>query len=252
MNKEKALVLKFGGSGATTIEGANVEYLTSFLSSLVDVFSQYERIGLIIGGGPRIRSLQKTVNTDYEKNMIAREALWEHAEQLLDVIIELGLEAVPVIPHSIDEAIQIINLQLGKVVVLSWLKEGQSTDASAIFLADEWQFQGYEATIVILSNVTHIFTSDPKIDPQAKSIQSSNVKALVEQNILVDDPLAFKPGMNVTIDPVAVAHLLEMEDNAPKIFFGDYKDAESVRAFLLGLVPQNGTILSTQCVKTIY
>lgn len=252
MTKERALILKFGGSSATNMEGANTEYLSSFLGGILDLLQAYDRVGVIIGGGPRIRELQKTVETNTEKDLIAREALWEHAEQLRKVAEDLGLETFPNIPHSPAEVHLALQEQMEKVIAVSWLNEGQSTDASAVFLAEEWKDQGYEAVIVILSNVLHIFTADPKSNPDAAPIQSSSVSLLVKEGVLLNDPEKFRPGMNVTIDPVAVSHLEKQGKKAPAVFFGDSQDITGVRQFLSGENPETGTVLRPDIRQTSY
>lgn len=241
-NHERAIVIKFGGSYATTMEGANREYLHSFLAELIGLLQDYQRIGLVIGGGPRIRALQQTVDGDHQKNMIAREALWEHAEDLKSVIEELGFAAEPV-PHDFAAALETLAHQTSPVVVVSWLADGQSTDTSAVTLAETWQTQGYEAVIVILSNVANIFTADPRVIPDAQPITHSSVQHLVEEGVLLNDPATFKPGMSVTIDPVAVSRLEAMGEKAPSVWFGNGADKEGVKEFIRHGRAQTGTTL---------
>ena len=100
-NTEKAITLKLGGSEATSAEGANYEYLYSFIDQIANTLNTFDKIGLIIGGGPRIRVLQKTVDTDYEKDMIAREAMWGHAETLSEVASNLGFEKIVLVGQDL-------------------------------------------------------------------------------------------------------------------------------------------------------
>lgn len=251
--KQKALVIKFGGSVATNIEGANEHYLRNFFEHLgLDVLSSVDRLGLLIGGGPRVRELQKSVSTNYEKDMIAREAMWEHAESLRTVAEELGLDPTEAVPHSSKELLEMLPDLENKTVVASWLKDGQSSDASAISLAEAWVNQGYEAAVVILSNVAHIFTADPKKDDSAKPISYSSVDQLVKEGVLIDDPSKFTPGMSVTIDPIAVRTLKDMRDEAPTVFFGNSESYDDVRSFLIGESIQSGTILDPAQNNTEY
>lgn len=251
--KERALIIKFGGSVATTPDGANKDYLRSFLKGLgLDLLRSYQRVGLVIGGGSRVRALQKGLETDYQKDMIAQGALWEHAQDLLSVAGEVGLETVDRIPHSRTEAYQMVAHQQKPVLAMSWVTTGQSTDAAAVMLSEMWQQRQYKAEIVILSNVFHILTGDPKQDITARPIRSSSVERLVEEGVLIDNPDDYKSGMNVTIDPVAVRNLLVMNEQIPSLFFGHANDIASVIAYLLGKIPENGTVLKPTNLSTVY
>lgn len=250
-NTEKAITLKLGGSEATSAEGANYEYLYSFIDQIANTLNTFDKIELIIGGGPRIRVLQKTVDTDYEKDMIAREAMWGHAETLSEVASNLGFEKIAV-ARSLDEAIALANDDETRVITMSWLKSGQSSDASSILLAREWWNQEYETFIVILSNVLNIFTADPKKNDNTRAIASSSIDNLVTEGVILNNPDQFVPGMNVPIDPVAISLLQQLGSSAPDVFFGSGNDTEGVLSFLKGRKPETGTVLSTRNKVTAY
>ncbi|MEP7166362.1 MAG: hypothetical protein ABI758_00105 [Candidatus Woesebacteria bacterium] len=251
--KEKACVIKIGGSGATDMNGASKPNLIALLTEIgIPELSKYSRLALGIGGGPRVRALQATKETDHEKDMVARDVMWEHAEDLLAVAASLGLVTVPGIPHSPEEMMHIARNQKQPVVAMSWLKDKQSSDTSALMLAMEWQRQGYDTELVILSNVLHIFTADPKHDPEARPISRSSVPLLVKENVLIDDPEKFRPGMNVTIDPVAVSHLVRQENEKLDLMFTGMSNGRNVNAFLSGYEPDMGTVLRPSIEQTVY
>lgn len=251
--RRPGLVLKFGGSSATNMEGANFEYLRWFFASLnLDLAALFARAALVIGGGPRIRELQKKGKSDYDKDMIAREALWQHAAQLGQVATEQGLTCLPRVPRSTPEAIALMETQREFALALSWLQAGQSTDTAAIVAAEVWRQRFREALVVILSNVAAIYTADPKLDHQAQPIRVSSINLLVAQGVLQNSPDQFKPGMSVTIDPVAVQHLQQMGRQAPAVFFGHAEDIAGVREFLLRRPLQSGTYLDPHMPATQY
>lgn len=252
-DKPQAIIFKFGGSSATTMEGTNKDYIRSFFSALkMDLPKLYDRIILVIGGGPRIRALQETVEGDSAKNLIAREALWEHAQALLEVSKEFGWDVTPVVPHSAEEAEKMIASKKDGVMAMSWLRDGQSTDASAVLAARGLQEAGYGVTMVMLSNINRIFTADPKKDPQAKPISVTSVPLLVNEGVFIDDPKAFKPGMHIALDPVAVSLLNGYGDTAPTIFFCHGADTKNTHAYLTGETFHDGTLLDPQQKKTRY
>lgn len=253
MSREKALVLKFGGSQATGMEGADASYLHDFLSHIgTDLLRSYDHVGLVIGGGPRVRVLQASVEGDTAKDMIAREAMWEHAETLRQVAGSLGLETVDRVPHSPEEMNQILKLDKSPVIAMSWLQDGQSSDASSIMLAEKWRKEIGEAEIVILSNIAYIFTDDPRKNSLAKAIARSNVRQLVKEKVLSDDPKSFVPGGHVVIDPVGVSRLVSGRNSEMPLLFGHGAAPVEVLRFLTGHPQEKGTVLHNSISQTVY
>lgn len=253
MKEKKALVIKFGGSEATGMEGARKDYLYDFLQSIgSDVFDTYDHIGLVIGGGPRVRALQANVEGDTAKNLVAREVMWEHAETLRDVANAVGLQTVASVPHSPEEMYDLLNTDKSQTIVMSWLKDRQSSDASSILLLEKWAQEIRTAEIVILSNVAYIFTHNPNEVTTARAIIRSNVNQLVRERVLSDDPNSFKPGDHVVIDPVAVSILVRNNNKQIPLFFSHGNNPGDVGKFLTGEQPHYGTLLHNKYSKTVY
>lgn len=251
--RENSLVIKFGGSQATSIEGAKADYLYGFLNSLgTSLLNSYAHIGLVIGGGPRARALQAQVKGVSQKNLVTRQVMWEHAETLADVSRSLGLSTVKDVPHSPEEMDHILRSDKARVVALSWLQDGQSSDASSISLAEIWMKEIHSAQVVILSNVAYIFTNNPNVVATARAITRSNVRQLVKEGVLTDDPRSFIPGDHVVIDPVAVSRLVRNENIAIPLYFGHGADPVNVKVFLNGMQTNKGTILNKKYVRTEY
>lgn len=252
MREKHALVIKFGGSQATGMEGAKADYLHSFLSDLgSDILCSYNHIGLVIGGGPRVRALQSQVVTDHEKNMVARQVMWDHAETLKQVAASLGLQTADCVPHTVEEVEWMLKVDINPVVVVSWLKDGQSSDTSSVILAEAWRRQRNMAELVILSNVAYIFTQDPSLIG-ARAIRRSNVKRLVREGVLSDDPSTFTPGGHVVMDAVAVSKLVKHDNTKIPLLFGHGANSTDVRRFLRKVDPEEGTLLNDCYGETIY
>lgn len=247
----KALVIKFGGSNAINEQGANLDYLRSFLSHFVDEFSKYEKIAFVIGGGIRCRILQQEVSDKDEKDQVGIQSTWDHASQLREIVAQLGLEPAPSHPHSVDEAREM--LEKYDVLVMGGLQIGQSTDAVAAYAAHRFAQQGYEPYLVVLSNVEKIYDKDPNKKADAKPIRKSCVPTLVKEGVLVDDPQSWVPGMAITIDPVAV-NLLQNEqgDQIVPLYFGHGDDWENALHFTKGETLSNGTRLIPQQKQTVF
>lgn len=241
----KAVVLKFGGSRATDDTGINTDYFSRFFANIDrNCLNSRDQIALVIGGGPKVRAMQKTVEGNANKDRIAREVLWENAETLRQLAEEQGLGPVAPIPHSTEEARALLADPAYRSVAMSWLQEGRSTDATALLIAEEWIQRGYDTMVVILSNVARIFTADPRQFDDAEPIAAANVEDLVANGVLLGNPEDFTPGMNVTIDPVAVHTLLRLGQAAPLLYFGHGDDFESINQFLASGEANNGTLIS--------
>jgi uridylate kinase len=253
ISAERAIVIKFGGSAATNESGANKEYLRWFFTTLGPDFTRlFTRAAFIIGGGPRVRRLQAAVDTNAEKDRVGLVALREHAAQLGEVVQEFGMSVESEVPLNPIDAHRIFATQKRFAVALGGLQIGQSTDTVAVTAAELFAQQQLDAQIVILSNVWRIYTADPKTNPDALPIHHSSVQQLINQNVLIDDPARFSPGMNVTIDPVATYNLAKQGQSAPPVFFGHAEDVASIAQFLRQETPQNGTVLQAKMQKTEY
>jgi len=206
--KEKAVVIKFGGSTATHEYGVNNDYFHEFFGITAAALQQrFSRFAFVIGGGKRVRRVQQTVHTNREKDQVALQILAEHAQQLSDIALSYGFQMSTSIPSSNKEAQRVFSQDRFQGIALGGLQIGQSTDTVAVTAAELFQNQGYDALLLILSNIAYIYTSDPNIQKNAKPIAQGNIRGLIQEKVLVDDPKKFVPGMNVTIDPVAVSML---------------------------------------------
>lgn len=242
--KEKAIVIKFGGSGVIDSYGVKSEYICSFLRYLSPtILSTFAHAFFVIGGGKRVREQQSSVTTQEDKDTIGIKVTQEHAEQLRVLIAEFGIPISSVIPTSLEMARQIAN-NGDFALALGGLRIGQTTDAVAVTAAEILQEQQYQAEIVILSNVLSIFTDDPNRNPQARAIKRASIDHLIKLGILSDNPADFRSGMNVTIDPVAVSRLNGNNHNI-SVYFGHGEDFLSIKQYLIGEIPQNGTIINS-------
>lgn len=243
-HKEKsAAVIKFGGSASTNERGANPDYFAPTLASIHrELRETFSRAVLVIGGGPRVRAAQANVHTDAEKDRIGMEILREHGSQLAEFATRSGLDADSRIARNEDEAKRLIADSEAFSLVLGGLKKGQSTDAVAITAA-EYLLPLYEnVRVAILSNVWRVFTADPKTNPDARPLVETDLQQLIELGVLFDDPKKFVSGMNIVLDPVAVAKLLQIPPNHfPEIWFGHADDKQNLRNFLVGKKTNNGT-----------
>ena len=235
--KKEALSIKFGGSNAVDAWGINYDYFKLFFDEVgIDVFNQFAKLAFIIGGGKRVREQQALVETNEKKDAIGIKILREHATQLRDVLNEQGLKTAKEIPHNENEAIELF--RHNRVVSMGGLKIGQSTDAVAVTAGEIFESQGFEALIIILSNIAYIYTSDPETNRNTTLIEQASINHLVDSGVLNDNPKKFIPGMHAALDPVAVYRL---KQKPKKLYFTHSNEIKNIRAFLLGEKTTKGT-----------
>ena len=160
------------------------------------------------------------------------------------------------IPRNADALKRIVLQMQEDALVVSGLQPGQSTDTGAVYTAERFrQDRELEAWVIILSNVLTIFTADPNParNPSAhlaRPIRLANVNRLVEEGVLLKGRSSWKPGMPVTIDPVAVERIAQ--DPPERLYFTDASNTEDIQAFLRGDRTKNGTTLVAEDIETEY
>ncbi len=108
------------------------------------------------------------------------------------LIAALGDIAVPDPVTTFDEAIRA--MLRGKIPIMGGTVPGHTTDAVAAGLADASRSD----LLVFFTNVDGVYTADPKLDPNAKKIETMTTRQLVE---LVGG-MRMKPGVTAIVDPV--------------------------------------------------
>lgn len=89
----------------------------------------------------------------------------------------------------------------GRVLVAAGWKPGFSTDFDAVLLADRFGAR----RLLNLSNVTKVFTADPKTDPSAQPLDELTWEEF--QRLVGRE---WKPGANLPFDPVATSRAREL------------------------------------------
>lgn len=110
----------------------------------------------------------------------------------------------------------------GAVLVGAGWKPGFSTDYDAVLLAERF---GAEA-VVNLSNISQVYTADPKTDPTATPLTSVSWDEFLP---LVGN--TWKPGSNLPFDPVATKKAAEL---GLQVIAAHGREIENTRAILQG------------------
>ncbi|MFW5827378.1 MAG: UMP kinase [Alkalispirochaeta sp.] len=110
----------------------------------------------------------------------------------------------------------------GSVLVGAGWKPGFSTDYDAVLLAERFGAK----TVINLSNISQVYTADPKTDPEATPLTTVSWREFLP---LVGD--TWKPGSNLPFDPVATAKAAEL---GLQVIAAHGREIENTRAILRG------------------
>jgi uridylate kinase len=236
---KKALVMKLGGGGFVSLLSLDVQGTTLFIKALKSLIEQYEKVILIVGGGPPARRVLQDLG-EVLGPPVALELTRKHARELNQVMCDLGMEFCGVIPTNVLELRQAItDTKFG--VAVGGLELGQTTDAVAMSAAQALTNNGYEVSLVIVSNIEAIYNMPPEM-AASQAIKTASLDWMIEEGILINDVLFFKDGMNVPLDPVAVNRYQSFAHKVP-LYFTNAGNTSGVEQFLLGEPVTSGTVI---------
>ena len=190
------IVLALGGSLLRPEESER----QAWLSSLAELISHCESpLGIVVGGGAPAREaieLAKPVVDDVAAlDEIGIAATRLNASIVAQVLQGMGIDVCIGIPSDVSSAAR--GLENHRVVVMGGTRPGHTTDNVAIRLAIE----AGATRCLIATNVSHVYTSDPRSNPDAHSIDSMTLGELQE---IVGPPVHGQAGGSSVIDPIGV------------------------------------------------
>jgi uridylate kinase len=119
----------------------------------------------------------------------------------------------------------------GRILVAAGWKPGFSSDYDAVFLAEKFGAD----TVINLSNISKVYTADPKTDPSARPLDRLSWEDF--RGIVGDE---WTPGKNAPFDPVAARKAAELK---MKVIVAAGKDLVSLEAILTDK-PFTGTTIA--------
>ncbi len=217
-------VLSLGGS-IVAPDRVDVEYLRSLRALLARYLagSEARRLVIVVGGGAPARDYQRAYREIAEtpdtlvEDWIGVAATRLNGQLVHGILAQWCREELVVDPTAVSGF-------EGRVLVAAGWKPGFSTDFDAVLLAERF---GAEV-IVNLSNISHVYSGDPKRDPSARALETigwDDFRALVGDR--------WTPGQNVPFDPVATARAAEM---GLTVIVAGGKDLPNLDAILEGRV----------------
>ncbi len=186
-------IISVGGSIIIPKEGFDIEFLKNFRNLILKHAENGKRFILIIGGGATCRQYQEAARNVRE--LTPEELDWIGiSTTIMNASFVRMLFGDAAHSEVITNPTKKIRTKKSILIASGW-KPGCSTDMDAVLLAK--QFKAKE--ILNLSNIDQVYTSDPKLDSNAKPITEMPWTQFRKE--IVGD--AWSPGKNAPFDPVA-------------------------------------------------
>ena len=192
-------VIALGGSLLRPEESENRKTWFGKLRQLaVHIEGNSRKLGIVVGGGlPAREGIELASNfiSDSDRlDEVGIAATRINATIIQQILIDIGCNVAPSIPHSTVDAAQYFDQY--NIVVMGGTTPGHTTDAVAISLARDCGARD----CIIATNVSHIFDKDPKVSADAKPFVEMTIHELIE--LIGTDRM--KPGQSAVVDPIAV------------------------------------------------
>jgi uridylate kinase len=195
-------VISLGGS-IIVPEKVDSDFLLAFRATILEYLERNpdNRLILVCGGGAPAREYQRAYRSVIPEadadilDWIGIAATRLNAELLKQLFRDFCLEQVITDPTA-------LSVFPGRVLVAAGWKPGFSTDYDAVLLAERFQAD----TLLNLSNITKVYTGDPKVEPKAQPLDRvswQDFQKLVGRT--------WKPGINVPFDPVATERAAQIK-----------------------------------------
>ena len=191
MNTSKTIVLSLGGS-IIVPDKINVAYLKKFRAMIFSLIKRGYRFIIVTGGGGNCRQYQKAAKLI---GPVSRADLdWVGiASTKLNAELVRSIFGTQVYHEVINNPTKRVATSKRILVGAGW-KPGSSSDKDAVLLAKAYGAK----TVVNMSNISHVYTDDPKKIKSAKPIKQMNW-----EDLLALTGTKWKPGAHVPFDPAA-------------------------------------------------
>ena len=215
-------VLSLGGS-IIAPDKVDIDFLSKFNKAIREYLKENKenKLILVCGGGAPARVYQSAyreivndTNNDIQ-DWIGIKATHLNAQLVYSIFSDLCSDEVITNPNA---DIKFTN----QVLVAAGWKPGFSTDTDAVFLSK--RFGG--KLIVNLSNIAKVYTADPKLDKDAKPIDSINWEDFRK---MVGNE--WVPGKNCPFDPIASKGA---QEDSMKVICADGRNIENTLNILRG------------------
>ncbi len=223
-------VISLGGS-IIAPEDVDSDFLIRFRKMILEYLEadKDRKLIFVTGGGSPARTWQKAYrDITPEADDDAQDWIGVAATRLNAFLIKGIFGPLCVNDVVIDPTLD-IDFK-GRILVAAGWKPGFSSDFDAVLLAEKLGAD----TVINLSNISRVYSADPKLDPKAVPYDRMSLSQLQE---LVGD--TWIPGKNVPFDPIATKKAADLE---LKIIIAAGKNISNLKALLNGN-PFEGTLV---------
>lgn len=194
---KEQFVLKLGGSLLYNDDlKLNVDFLDKFVKWFGEATARYDRMIIVVGGGKVSRhlvDLSKRYNpSEEDQHRIGMAVTNTNAEVIGAILRDKLIKS----PRTLGEAFEMVSDDNIRYVVSGGFKEGWSTDMDAAVLG---HMLGVKK-INKLSNIDHIYTSDPRKDPDARIMKDLTWNEYFSHFGITRDLTSTTPGVHTPID----------------------------------------------------
>jgi len=225
---QSAIVAAIGGSLLVHSDDEEMaRWRQRLCATIAAASSTGSRFALVVGGGRLAREMiaverSRGITDEAELDIVGIAATRTNAENLRGLLAEAGIDVAADIPSSISDAAAALNSHT--VVVMGGTIPGHTTDAVAIMLGIKCAAQ----RVLIATNVSHVYTKDPRLDPTARPIESLTLTELAR---ISGSEGRLAAGSSSAVDPIGV--VLAMEAGMPLAVL-DGRDAGLLSKALTG------------------
>ena len=196
---KKTVIISLGGS-LIVPDKINISYLKQFRKFINSYIKQGYKFVIVCGGGHTAREYinaavkiageEKSLNN--ELDLIGIKATFLNAELVKSIFYNYNKKIV--FPEIITNPDKTPNKLTKKIYVIAGWKPGFSSDYDAVYYAIKFKSD----TVINLTNVDHVYSSDPRKNKSAKPLPS-----LTWKDYLGIVGNKWQAGDNFPFDPVA-------------------------------------------------
>lgn len=225
---DKYVVIALGGS---LLKNENSHESINWKSDLIELITSLIEFGskviIIIGGGQLARDqinskIKNGVTDKFELDLVGIKCTRDNAKNFLKMFDENIIALNTDIPESIEDIKDL--LSYCDLIVMGGTVPGQTTDAVAIQIGKEFAVK----KVFIATNVSYVFTDDPRKNDNAKPIKSISLKDLGKLSGVGD---SIEPGSSFAVDPIGVG--IAISANLPLVILNGY-DVANLRKAISG------------------
>jgi uridylate kinase len=217
---ENTKIISLGGS--IVAPGAVDLKLLKELRAAVEEYldsDEDRRLIFIVGGGGPARAYQEAYRKIVEAPDNGMQDWIGIAATRLNAQLLAGIFQAHCPTPVVTDPTAIFSFD-GRILIAAGWKPGFSTDFDAVLLAERFGAD----TVINLSNITKVYSEDPKKNPDARPLDSVTWKEFV--NLVGEE---WTPGKNLPFDPVATKKASEL---GLRVIVASGRDIENVRGIL--------------------